>query len=277
MSEIYWENQTGGRCRMHSLNACYGKHAITPEEFDEWCFRYNEEYKDSSLPRAEDFDGVLANQENIVAYIMRHKSNHGVLFCPPDGIKQMLKTWGKKTVTELIDPNVRRMFVFSDSHMWLCRYAGRQWVKVDSLSGLTVININSLANARGLGIMPVLSHAGMLSAMVNIQTRVKRSIKRMLKDEKGKYSFYSRSDLSHLICVELACRRGITAVEVNLCTFFHLLRQVDDQNDSLVAFDLFFVTYQRSPGDLKSVIKFVPALLHFICMFDFEPKAKTDM
>jgi hypothetical protein len=251
---------------MHAINACYGSRVLTPEDFKAWCDRYDAEYAPLGLPSASNWDGILANQENIIAYILRHKSNHGVLYCPPNHIKKTLNLWEKKFVTDLVDPMVRRMFVFNSEHVWLVRWAGQQWVSVDSMKGVVPININSLINTQGLGIMPVLSVDAVVVCMANIKRRVRRSVRRCAF--KGPGAVYTREDLNQLVCAELDERKGITEFEVDMCTFFHFYKLIDCSNQAVKVYDLFFERYQQRPADLVSVVQYVPALLHYICVFD---------
>jgi hypothetical protein len=75
--DIFYEKQSGGLCRMHSLNGYFGMSKIAPYQFQLYIDDYDKEYKekynfDSSCVL---FDIVASDQKNIVNFILKR---HGI-------------------------------------------------------------------------------------------------------------------------------------------------------------------------------------------------------
>ena len=78
MSDIYWERQVGNFCRIHSLNAFFGKKEISVEKFENYCKEY-----DSLIPGLESIkmDG-FAECRSIVSYIVEKYTNNYLQLVP---------------------------------------------------------------------------------------------------------------------------------------------------------------------------------------------------
>ena len=66
--EIYWERQMKpDMCRLYSINAFYGEHLVSEEQFKQFCELYKKEY-----PGTEPFSftNIPSNNITIVHYIL---------------------------------------------------------------------------------------------------------------------------------------------------------------------------------------------------------------
>jgi hypothetical protein len=277
VNTIYCERQKGELCRLHALNACYGRKEISEKEFVDWGKRYDQEYSETGLPSSLQWDGVLGNQENLIAYILKQKSGLGVIYSPPGYTKKTLTIWGKNKISELVDPTLKRLFVFNRNHVWIYRYVKNTWISVDSIGGVKRIDLNDLVYNNDVGFMSILSTGGIKVSLINIRLRIRQTIQRLCNGtvNESKNRTYTRLDLTRMVIDELTARNGITAFELDLCTFYNFLFILHPNHISKETFEQFFTEYQQKPANMQNVITMLPALLHFICAFnvaDLQPK-----
>lgn len=143
---IFYEHQSGGLCRLHSLNGFFGRSEITPARFTEYIKMYDNylltRFNVSTSSSA--FDLMNSDQTNLVSYILKKHKIHARYYA-------LNTLYGKPLDTDVI--NAAYIFVYNASHIWGIRKKNGSHYKVDSIGGVTPININSLSSARGIGIM----------------------------------------------------------------------------------------------------------------------------
>jgi hypothetical protein len=149
---IFFEPQSGGLCRLHSINGYFGSSKITQSEFQIYINDYDLEYKtkynlDTSCKL---FDIVASDQKNIVNYILKRNGIYSRYYA-------LNQLYGKDIQKNLIDILCGEyFFVYNESHIWGCRIHNNQWYTVDSIGGVNSININSLQHTKNIGfIVPV--------------------------------------------------------------------------------------------------------------------------
>lgn len=144
-ASIYYEKQKGGLCRLHALNAYFGKHEITQDRFNKFKFEYDIEYKKKyDLPTScSSFDIVNSDQNNIIGFILRH---YGI--CTRYyAINQMYKK--KLVVSDFF-------FIYNPTHIYGCRKVGNMYFTVDSMSGVKPTQLHKLTRQQNIGfIVPV--------------------------------------------------------------------------------------------------------------------------
>ena len=73
---LFVEQQNGGLCRMHALNAFFGYAKINSNLFDKYCNEFDKENKKYNLTTScKEFDLINSNQSNIISYILKR---HGI-------------------------------------------------------------------------------------------------------------------------------------------------------------------------------------------------------
>ena len=73
MENIYYEKQKGGLCRLHSLNAFFGKHEITVKDFNEYKTEYDvwQKNKYNTEISCNNYDTVNSDQNtHLSLYIL---------------------------------------------------------------------------------------------------------------------------------------------------------------------------------------------------------------
>lgn len=262
--EIYREQQRGGNCRIHSLNAFYGRPEISDAQFAEYCRDYDKHYGAYALPKVKSWDCVLANQESIVSYILRVRSGLGTLYVAPGDLARFTREWNVRSLAELVDAASPVVFTFNENHIWVYRTSPIDptgtWYAVDSMHSTRPVNMQSLPPKQGY--MITLTHRGMLTIMSRIHQRVQKRVSAMWHSPGASMT---RESFVAVVKAGLEARDGITAFEVDLCLFYRYLAIVRPNHAANATYSKFFDAFQRSPADHESIIQYAPALLHYIC------------
>lgn len=143
---IFYERQSGGLCRLHSLNAFFGYSKITPSMFQKWIRLYDTYLKTrfNIKTSSSSYDLVNSDQTNLVSYILKKYRIHLRYYA-------LNSIYGKPLNKEVIDANF--IFVYNFGHIWGVRKKNGKYYKVDSLNGVTPFNINSLSSMKNIGIL----------------------------------------------------------------------------------------------------------------------------
>lgn len=147
--EFYWERQSGGLCRMHALNAYFGAPKLDRVKFEDAIREHDARqlargYAEMS---ANDVDVTSTDQKNIIAHILSKI-----------GIFARFFEIGERAAALLKADKYGATFVYSPDHVWLCRRNDRgHWFKIDSLSGISSINLADLEDPR-LGLIVPCKH-----------------------------------------------------------------------------------------------------------------------
>lgn len=151
---IYYQKQIGGNCRLHALNGYFGSEKISMiqwgkymKEYDEWCKKYY-----NTNTSCQQFDLINSGGQTIISWILMQ---HGVY-------SRYIAMGCDITLLE----NLQTMqlaqntwfFMFNESHIWGVRYyvPHKKWFKVDSISGISSFDINSLSRCKEGLIIPTL-------------------------------------------------------------------------------------------------------------------------
>ena len=136
---IYWERQRGDNCRIHSLNAMFGKKVITDELFKKHCESY-----DKLIPglKSINMDG-FAECRSIISFIVDIYTNKFTLLSPIN-LNNINKSnrdfFNYSRYLTYLGNKITQYFEFNKGHIWFNTYKDNKWYKVDSLSGVNEIN-----------------------------------------------------------------------------------------------------------------------------------------
>jgi hypothetical protein len=143
---IYYEVQSGGLCRLHALNAYFGYQKISQQEFSSYIREYDMYLKlrFNVTTSCESFDLVNSDQTNLVSYILsKHK-----IYLRYYALNSM---YNKTLDNDIL--SAKFVFVYNMSHIWGIRKVLDQYFKVDSMSGVSSTNINTLVSTKDIGLM----------------------------------------------------------------------------------------------------------------------------
>lgn len=145
---IFYENQQGGKCRLHVMNAFCGRPTLTAEHYQEYMEAFDEQMsrRYGEKTSCADFDLVHSDQNNLISYILK-KNGFYARYAP-------INSFYKKQL-KIDDLKGDFIFVFSDSHIWGIKRKGGAWFKVDSIGGVTPIKSakNYLSSTPNIGCM----------------------------------------------------------------------------------------------------------------------------
>lgn len=145
---IFYENQSGGRCRMHAINAFCGRSALNVDHYDAYMKSFDEQMtkRYGEKTSCADFDLVHSDQNNLVSFILK-KNGYYARYAP-------INSFYKKNL-KIDDMKGDFIFVFNSDHIWGLKRKGKMWYKVDSIGGVSPIKSakHYLANVRNIGCM----------------------------------------------------------------------------------------------------------------------------
>ena len=138
---IYWERQRGNNCRIHSLNAFFGKNEISDENFKKLC----DEYDNLIFGlKSIEMDG-FAECRSIISFIVDKYTNKYCQLVPINfrGVhNKNRQTWNYNRFIKFIGEQngIIGYFEFNKDHVWFNKLVEGEWFKIDSLSGVNMIN-----------------------------------------------------------------------------------------------------------------------------------------
>ena len=148
ISSIYWERQSGDLCRLHSLNAYFGKKHFNIDNFYKLCDEY-----DNLVPGlcSKNMDG-FAEGRSIISYILDKFDNKFVFLIPIDSnimTQKYIRKYECNRLTPFIGNSILSYFEFNKGHVWLNKIIDGKLFKIDSLSGVNMIDIPRTLNTNG--------------------------------------------------------------------------------------------------------------------------------
>lgn len=250
---IFYEIQSGGLCRMHSINAFFGKSKISVGEFHKYIKMYDKylRRKFNIYVSSGDFDLVNSDQTNLVSFILKKHKVHVKYYA-------LNALYGKKIGSEL--QNAGFIFVYDANHIWGIRKIKGKHYKVDSMGGVRSFNINRLSGMKNIGIL--------LPRPLKLEWEEKiRNISYILKKE----SIYKKSDLIHYLRrlninkqilgdLEIPIGVAVSILETNICNtsnkeFAEIYRVIDLYNDFISQLT------NGNYNDINMILKYVPDII----------------
>lgn len=149
MFDIYWERQRGNNCRIHSINAFFGKERITEVDFYKFCDEY-----DKIIPglKSRNMDG-FAEGRCIISYILSKIGEAHTVLIPINKYKGSRDHLDLSRYENLVkERRITSYFEFNPNHVWLNKYIEKEdyWFKIDSLSGVNKIDPRIVNNRNGI-------------------------------------------------------------------------------------------------------------------------------
>jgi hypothetical protein len=260
-TSIYYECQSGGLCRLHSLNAFFGECKISRKKFREYMIEYDKYLKEryNITTSCAKFDLMNSDQTNLVAYVLRQYKVY-MRYYPLNSI------WNKP-INECVR-NANFIFVYNEGHIWGIRKKNGRYYKVDSLNGVHPFNINSLRSQKNIGLMVPISPKKEWDIQTSIIGRILKSnditCKKDLRTLLTKY--HSEKKILGELEIPLGICMSILEMNVSETTdpdFKQIRELVDLYNDFISKFT------KGNYRNLSLILKYVPNII-FVGFKNFE-------
>ena len=184
MFGIYYQSQIGSLCRLHSLNGYFEEPRISQEQFSIYQRDYDLYNKKFNIDvSCVSFDLVSSDQTTLVSYILKQNGIYSKYIA-------LNEIYQKPKSRILMMLSGDYFFMYNESHIWGVRYKNNQWYSVDSINGITPVNLQQLINTKNVGfIIPV-----------NIKTEYYNNIK-LIKDilQTDKYDINQKEKIINFI------------------------------------------------------------------------------
>jgi len=128
--EVYFEPQSGGNCRIHAINNCFGGKHISPEQF---CKYYNLYRSQINEEANIEFDYVHADsaRESLLSFIIQCKFKLSTFTVGQYELRKLTKQRIVRSLLDFIDFELQRFFICSSSHVFCVRNVNGKWVQID--------------------------------------------------------------------------------------------------------------------------------------------------
>ena len=136
---IYVERQSGDLCRLHSINAYFGYKKIDEQEFFKYCSKYDEVIKGLKTVSMDGF----SEGRCIISYILDNIDKQYVYLIPINSYNGARSHIDIERYNKLIKL-VNGFFEFNKGHVWFNKKMNGNWYKIDSISGVIMINAPSI-------------------------------------------------------------------------------------------------------------------------------------
>ena len=189
--EIYWQRQrSSDLCRLYAINAFYGENYISEKQFREFCLLYNKEYPDCIVPTSVSpghidsivYYNVPSNNITLIHYILGF-TNIKCEYVPPktSGVSSIyldvLLSNNNITIEEFVGDS-EWIFVFDQGHTWGMKKLNGEWYKVDSLSGVSKISLQSLKSSKNYGLIIPRSKRDLIKILMRYKKFIKHYVKK---------------------------------------------------------------------------------------------------
>ncbi len=150
---LYRENQVGGNCRIHALNAFFQEPRITPQLFQKYIIEFDSysRYYYNTIINSADFDLVNSDQNNIVCFILKKEK-------PDLGTHYFALNYHflhGQDVRSSINAS-EFFFVYNSGHIWGVKKYNDKWYTLDSLAAISECDISELLNRSNIGFIVAL-------------------------------------------------------------------------------------------------------------------------
>ena len=138
---IYYEKQNGDLCRLHSINAYFGFQKLKITDFNNLCDEYDSIIKGLV---SKNMDG-FAEGRSIVSYILDKLDKKYIMLIPINSYlnsRVHLNLNYYEKIIKLVD----YFFEFNKNHIWFNKKINNIWYKIDSITGVNIINEPNITN-----------------------------------------------------------------------------------------------------------------------------------
>jgi hypothetical protein len=254
---IFYERQSGGLCRLHSLNAFFGRAEITPKAFSAYVKEYDcyLRARFNITTSSASFDLVNSDQTNLVAFILRHYGIHVRYYA--------LNSLYKKP----LDPDILTapfVFVYDQSHIKGVRRgtppATAAHYCVDSARGVRPYSIQALKTTKNIGVLVPVKSKHEWRAQVDSIRRTLGNARVETKADLVVYLTHLNKKKQVLGDLEIPMGVAVSILETGLparpCEEFRPIE------DLVRLYNGFVAQFTRGRyGDLELILRYVPDVI----------------
>ncbi len=250
---IFYENQSGGLCRMHSLNAFFGKSLIDSKQFQKYMDMFDNQMKTKYKEdiSCKKFDLVNSDQNNIISFILKKKGYYA-RYIPLNGIN--------RKALPLEDVEEDFIFMYNESHIWGMRKHNGAWYTVDSMRGVRKVNIHRITRTKNVGFMiPINMRKELFSHVGEIKSLLERE---EIKSKAGVCKYLKKLNANKEILGDLEVHLGVAM------DLIEAQANGTDQNksygtiyDLIEKYNLFLQEFIEKKYSLESIEKYVPDII----------------
>ena len=252
---VYWEKQNGGLCRKHSINAYFGKEKYNIYQFNQLLNNYDNYMKNKGykIEKSINFDTIESNQFTIISYALYLDNIYSVLI-PFNNLNNFLKYHNYTSLIEYIGEN-DNIFIFNENHIWLCKKDHNRWIKIDSLSGIKKININSY-NGHNLGFIIPKSHKNTINDLIFYINKMNKLI---INSDIIEYLLYLFNNNFLIGDLEILLS--------NIINIFRIIYDIESNNsinNIIYQYDLFLIEFESNKFNFNNIKNNIPDIINNI-------------
>jgi hypothetical protein len=256
LTGIFYEYQSEGLCRMHTLNAFFCFNKISSNNFKRWILIYDKYLKKrfNISTSSSDFDLINSDQTNLVSFILKKYKIHTRYYA-------LNSLYEKQLDSEVIKSPF--IFVYNNIHMWGIRCIKDRHYKVDSIGGIQLFNIQELNAVKDIGIMLPVPLKYEWDKNVNI-------IKSILNDK----NIESKKDLENYLRILHLNNDILGHLEIPICVSISIMETnmpiiynpKFEQIDNLIKLYLEFLSIftNGNYNKINLIIKYIPDIIFTI-------------
>ena len=179
MQNIYWERQRSGLCRLHSLNAYFGKLMYSTSDFWELADEFDERQNDmfGVTTSCRNFDLVNSDQRNLITFVLSKNKIYS---------RYISINSHKDSIDDAEESG--SFFVYNFDHIWIMSKHNNIWYKIDSMSGVSKYNISRLGKEKNIGlIIPIKNtHNEFMKLAAKMKMLVGNDVETFLREQNQK-------------------------------------------------------------------------------------------
>jgi hypothetical protein len=272
---MYYQQQQGGLCRMHALNAYYKQDKYSEVDFKHLCIEYDLFMKkvgyniESSI---ESFDLFESNQNTIISFAL-YKTGIYSLLIPFGYLEQYLHMRHKHRLSDLVNNNF--IFIFNEGHVWAAGVHENKWYNIDSLNGIRPIDINMYNGKKHGFVIPRTQSMTIEDLKWNIA-----KLKLYLIEHNTPIL---SSDIIQLLERLHNDKLLLDDMEIYIANTIHILRLINGVSHNiefhiiLHDYDAFLYIFERERLNINNIIRYIPSIIERLCELDLEQFEITDL
>lgn len=253
---IYYEEQVGGLCRMHALNAFFGYGKISREVFTEHARSYDKfivKKFGMGLPSLS-YDSIGSDQTSLVSYIL---NMHGVCsrYYSPNSLYGATIELGDLKLAPFI-------FIYNAGHIWGVRKKGTTHYRIDSINGVSKYHFPDVATIPNIGFILPTPPKQEWNYQLSVLDRILDANNIKTRSHLQKYLLQLHAEKKILGDMEVPLGVAISILEMKLSRHSTLLHRFEKIGQLIKDYNAFTSTLSAGRyNDSHLIVSTVPDLI----------------